>query len=499
MFKKVLVANRGEIAVRVMRTLREMGIASVAVYSDPDADAPHVLAADEAVHIGPASATQSYLNIPAIIDAAKATRAQAVHPGYGFLAENPRFVTACVEAGLVFIGPSAEAMDAMGDKSKARAWADKAGVPTVPGVQASDDPAEIEKNARGIELPILLKAAAGGGGKGMRKVDDWSQLAGAIEAAQREGKSAFGDSRLIVEKYVFPVRHVEVQVFGDGNGKAVALGERECSLQRRHQKIIEESPSVAVDEKLRTAMMADACKVAAAVNYGGAGTVEFLLGPDGHYYFLEMNTRLQVEHPVTELITGMDLVELQLLIAAGEGIPFEQSDVHLKGHAIEARLYAENAEGGFLPTSGKVLEVHWAHWPGVRNESGIRRGQMVGVHYDPLLAKIVAWGETRERSRAKLVAALEETAVLGLITNQAFLIDLLESDEFKSGETYTHVVEKWAKSRQAVMPERAVLMAAAVGHDAVRGNSNGASETAGSAAGDRFNPWKTVGRWRVEG
>jgi acetyl-CoA/propionyl-CoA carboxylase biotin carboxyl carrier protein len=496
-FRSVLVANRGEIAVRVMRTLREMQIASVAVYSDADSDAAHVRAADQAVRIGPPPATESYLNIPAMIDAARQTGAEAVHPGYGFLAENSAFVKACDEAGLTFLGPTVEAMAAMGDKSTARGYADRAGVPTVPGVQASADSAEIARAARELPLPVLLKAAAGGGGKGMRRVAQWDELTEAIEAAKREGQSAFGDPRLIVEAYIHPVRHVEVQVLGDGHGEVLALGERECSLQRRHQKIIEESPSPVVDEKLRAEFMEAACKVASAVKYRGAGTVEFLLGPDGQFYFLEMNTRLQVEHPVTELLTGLDLVELQLLVAAEGKLPLPQSAVQRNGCAIEARLYAENADEQFLPTSGEVLEIHWPHWPGVRVDSGIQRGQQVGVHYDPMLAKVIAWGETRERARARLVAALEESAVLGLVTNQAFLIQLLQSDAFRTGDTFTHTVEEWAPTRPAQELEPAALLAAAVGLQAgTTGGHTSRGETA-SGRSDPYNPWRSTGSWRV--
>jgi acetyl-CoA/propionyl-CoA carboxylase biotin carboxyl carrier protein len=495
MFRKVLVANRGEIALRVMRTLRELGIRSVAVYSDPDSDAPHVLAADEAVHIGPATAAQSYLNIEAIIAAAQEVGAEAVHPGYGFLAENSLFVSACDQANLVFLGPTTESMFAMGDKSEARAHAEKCGVPTVPGVPASNDPATIEKAARQIPLPLLLKASAGGGGKGMRKVGDYAELPEAIAAAQREGTSAFGDSRLIVERYIHPVRHVEVQIMGDGKGGVIALGERECSLQRRHQKIVEESPSTAVDADLRAAMMASACKVAAAVDYRGAGTVEFLLGPDGHSYFLEMNTRLQVEHPVTEFLTGLDLVELQLRVAAGEPLNLKQEDVRLEGHAIEVRLYAENADAGFLPTSGKILDVHWPQWPHVRIDSGIKKGQLVGVHYDPLIAKLIAWGPTRERARTRLIAALEESVVLGLVTNQAFLLDLLDSEAFRSGATFTQTVEPWTRSRPAPQPQPEMLLAAAIGLE--RGTDpRNRGDAGGSSSGDRYNPWQSVGGWR---
>jgi acetyl-CoA/propionyl-CoA carboxylase biotin carboxyl carrier protein len=497
MFKKVLVANRGEIALRIIRTLREMDIASVAVYSDADDNAPHVLAADEAVNIGPASAAKSYLNIPALIEAMRSSGAEAVHPGYGFLAENPAFVRACDEAGVVFLGPSAEAMAAMGDKSEARGHADRVGVPTVPGMPASEDSAAIEKAARQLPLPVLLKAAAGGGGKGMRKVADWSELSDAIEAAKREGQSAFGDPRLIVESYIHPVRHVEIQIMGDGKGNVVALGERECSLQRRHQKIIEESPSTVVDPDLRARMQASACDVAASVNYGGAGTVEFLLGPDGNYYFLEVNTRLQVEHPVTEFLTGLDLVELQLRVGAGDPIPFRQEDVHLQGHAIEARLYAENADAGFLPTSGRILEVVWPQRPWVRIDSGIRRGQEVGVHYDPLIAKIITWGDTRERARVRMLAALEETSVLGLITNQAFLMDLLASDLYKTGETYTHTVEEWARERSVPDIDPAALIAATVALGRSGAQAGTGSGVEGTAGRDTYNPWHSVGPWRM--
>jgi acetyl/propionyl-CoA carboxylase alpha subunit len=479
-----------------MRTLHDMHIPSVAVYSDPDVDAPHVLAASEAVRIGPAPAAQSYLNIPSIIDAARKTGAEAIHPGYGFLAENPLFADACTDAGLVFIGPSGDAMRALGDKSHARERAARAGVPTVPGAASSADPADIERAARELPLPVLLKAAAGGGGKGMRKVDDWAQLHDAIEAAQREGKSSFGDPRLIVESYIHPVRHVEVQILGDGKGNVIALGERECSLQRRHQKIIEESPSTAVDPELRTRMMDSACRVAASVNYANAGTVEFLLAPDGHFYFLEMNTRLQVEHPVTEFLTGLDLVELQLHIAAGEGLTLSQSDVHRNGHAIEVRLYAENADAGFLPTSGKVLELLWPHLPNVRIDSGLKRGQQVGVYYDPLLAKVISWAPAREHARQRLITALEETVILGLVTNRAFLIDLLRSDEFRTGDTFTHTVDRWATGRTQQEPDLTVLLAAALAGN-VSGVAIAASSEGESTAADRHNPWRSVGHWRV--
>lgn len=496
MFKKVLIANRGEIALRIERTLRELNIASVAVYSEADVSAPHVLAADEAVCVGPARASESYLNIKNILEAAKSTGAEAIHPGYGFLSENAAFVTACDKANIIFIGPTAESMTAMGDKSRAREHAEKASVPVVPGVAAHSDPKAIEKAARSLPLPVLLKAAAGGGGKGMRRVGDWSELKDAILAAQREGVASFGDDRLIVESYIHPVRHIEVQVLGDGEGKVVSLGIRECSLQRRHQKIIEESPSLAVPQKLRTDMSDAACRVASRVKYRGTGTVEFLVGADGSYYFLEMNTRLQVEHPVTELVTALDLVELQLLVSADEGIPFDQPDVKCMGHAIEARLYAENPDAEFLPTAGTILEIIWPHMPHVRIDSGVSKGQIVGVHYDPLLAKVIAWGETRDRASARLIAALEETVILGLRTNQSFLIDLLRSAPFISGETYTHTVEEWTKQRPDTHLEVAALAAAVTAMSASR-TTNRTLSQAGRSNTDAFSPWQSVGPWRV--
>ncbi len=500
MFRKVLVANRGEIAVRIMRTLHRLEIPSVAVYSEADADAPHVRAADEAVCIGPPPARESYLAIPAILSAARNSGAEAIHPGYGFLAENPEFARACEGAGLVFIGPTPQSMADMGDKSTARAFAQKAGVPTVPGLEAESDPARIERNARTLPLPVLLKAAAGGGGKGMRRVDDWGALPEAIAAAQREGKAAFGDLRLIVERYVHAVRHVEVQVLGDGRGHVIALGERECSLQRRHQKIIEETPSPAVDEPLRQAMWEAARKAAASVRYRGAGTVEFLLGPDRDFYFLEMNTRLQVEHPITELATGLDLVELQLRVAADGELAIRQSEVHPRGFALEARLYAENPEADFLPTSGRVLELLWPQHPGVRVDAGIVKGQEVSVHYDPLLAKLITWGDTRDVARRRMLAALSDTVLLGVVTNQAFLIDLLESDPFRTGQTFTHTVEPWAASwtSQAAVAQvpPVVLLAAALADRSATGRTQ-AGRAAVDSGGDPYSPWQRRDSWRV--
>lgn len=497
----MLVANRGEIAVRIMRTLRALHLTSVAVYSDADVAAPHVLAADRALRIGPAPARESYLKIDAVLAAARESGAEAVHPGYGFLAENPAFAQACEDAGLVFLGPTARAMSALGDKARARSQASALGVPTIPGHDAGTDPADVARAARSLQLPLLLKAAAGGGGKGMRKIDQWSDLEEAIEAAQRESLSAFGDARLVVESCLHPVRHVEVQVLGDGKGLAVALGERECSLQRRHQKIIEETPSVAVSPALREAMCDAACRAAASVDYRGLGTVEFLVDTEGHFYFLELNARLQVEHPVTEWVTGLDLVALQIAVGEGQPIPAEARDVVMRGASIEARLYAENPLAGFLPTSGRALEVIWPHHPGVRIDSGIARGQDVGVYYDPLLAKIIAWGDTREMARTRLVSALRDTAVVGLTTNQAFLIDLLESEIFKSGQTFTHTVDEWVGPWKAQRPplyeDPAFLIAAVLSGTATGESRNAQSAVSPDGTGDPYNPWRRQDAWRV--
>jgi acetyl/propionyl-CoA carboxylase alpha subunit len=469
-----------------------MGIESVAVYSDADADAPHTRAADSAFPIGPAAASESYLNVDSILAAASASGADAVHPGFGFLSENADFVRACTGAGLTFIGPSPEAMEAMGDKAAARKVAESVGVPCVPGSgDALSDPSDIEQAARSLELPVLLKAAAGGGGKGMRKVDDWDSLGDAIGAAQREGINAFGDGRLIVERYFKPARHVEIQVFGDTHGNVVALGERECSLQRRHQKIVEESPSVALSPELRSAMQDAACRVASAVHYAGAGTVEFLLAEDGSFYFLEMNARLQVEHPVTEEVYGLDLVRMQVEVARGESLSITQEQVVGRGHAIEVRLYAEDPSQHFLPQPGPVLRAEWPNRPGVRIETGIESGSEITGYYDPMIAKVIANGSDREEARTRLIAALEETVILGVTTNQSFLIDLLSDPMFLEGATFTHSVEPWTESRQAGGLSDVFFLAAAL---APRGSRSATLAAAEGAEPD--NPWQTLGHWR---
>ncbi|WP_369207894.1 biotin carboxylase N-terminal domain-containing protein [Streptomyces sp. PU-14G] len=456
MFDTVLVANRGEIAVRVIRTLRGLGVRSVAVYSDADADARHVREADTAVRIGPAAAAQSYLSIERLLEAARRSGAQAVHPGYGFLAENAGFAQRCTEAGLVFIGPPAAAIELMGDKIRAKETVREAGVPVVPGSSGSglsDD--ELAAAARQTGLPVLLKPSAGGGGKGMRLVRDEALLPDEIAAARREARGAFGDDGLLVERWVDRPRHIEIQVLADGHGTVLHLGERECSLQRRHQKIVEEAPSPLLDAATRAAMGEAAANAARSCGYRGAGTVEFIVPGDGSgaYYFMEMNTRLQVEHPVTELITGLDLVEWQLRVAAGEPLPFAQDDVVLNGHAVEARICAETARLApgagdgrvdFLPSAGRVLLLEEARGEGVRTDSGLTTGTEVGTVYDPMLAKVIAWAPDRAAALRGLRAALARTTVLGVDTNTAFVRGLLAHPEVVSGDLDTGLVERAA-------------------------------------------------------
>ena len=446
MFSTVLVANRGEIAVRVIRTLRRLGVRSVAVFSDADADARHVREADTAVRIGPAAAAESYLSVERLLDAAKRTGAEAVHPGYGFLAENAAFAAACAEAGLVFIGPPASAISLMGDKIRAKETVRAAGVPVVPGSSGSGlSDADLTAAAAEIGMPVLLKPSAGGGGKGMRLVRDEALLADEIAAARREARSSFGDDTLLVERWVDRPRHIEIQVLADAHGNVVHLGERECSLQRRHQKVIEEAPSVLLDEKTRAAMGAAAVDAARSCGYVGAGTVEFIVpGKDpSSYYFMEMNTRLQVEHPVTELITGLDLVELQLRVAAGESLGFSQEEVRLTGHAIEARVCAEDPARGFLPSGGTVLALAEPDGGGaVRTDSGLLAGTEVGSTYDPMLSKVIAYGPDRATALRTLRAALADTVILGVQTNAGFLRRLLAHPDVASGDLDTGLVER---------------------------------------------------------
>ncbi|GAA0937173.1 biotin carboxylase N-terminal domain-containing protein [Pseudonocardia zijingensis] len=463
MFETVLVANRGEIAVRVLRTLRRLGIRSVAVFSDADARAPHVGMADVAVRIGPAPAAESYLSIPAVLEAAAATGAQAIHPGYGFLSENTAFAAACADAGVVFVGPPAAAIEAMGDKIAAKTTVAKAGVPIVPGSDGAGlTDEELVAAVEGIGYPVLLKPSAGGGGKGMREVHRPGDLRDAILSARREARGSFGDDTLLVERLVRNPRHIEIQVLADAHGDVVHLGERECSLQRRHQKIVEEAPSALLTAAQREAMGAAAVEAARAVGYTGAGTVEFIVGADDpdQFYFMEMNTRLQVEHPVTEQVYDVDLVEAQLRIAAGERRPWPE-DVRPYGHSVEARIYAEDPASGFLPTGGRILALREPHAHSVRVDSGIAEGLVVGSDYDPMLAKVIAWGEDRGQALRRLDRALGDTVLLGLGTNVGFLRALLADPDVQAGRLDTGLVGRRLDDWTAADLPADVLAAAA--------------------------------------
>ncbi|MFJ3970731.1 biotin carboxylase N-terminal domain-containing protein [Streptomyces parvus] len=494
MFDTVLVANRGEIAVRVIRTLREQGVRSVAVFSDADADARHVREADTAVRIGPPPAAESYLNVPALLEAARRTGAQAVHPGYGFLAENAEFAQASADAGLVFIGPPAAAIALMGDKIRAKETVAAYGVPVVPGSSGSGlTDAQLEEAAREIGTPVLLKPSAGGGGKGMRLVRDAAVLGEEIAAARREARASFGDDTLLVERWIDRPRHIEIQVLADAHGNVIHLGERECSLQRRHQKIIEEAPSVLLDEATRAAMGEAAVQAARSCGYVGAGTVEFIVpGNDpASYYFMEMNTRLQVEHPVTELITGLDLVEWQLRVAAGEQLPYAQKDITLTGWAIEARVCAEDPSRGFLPSGGTVLALREPQGGGVRTDSGLSEGVPVGSLYDPMLSKVIAYGPDRATAIRKLRAALADTVILGVPTNAGFLRRLLAHPDVVAGNLDTGLVEREAEGLVPDgVPDEVYAAAAAVRLDALAPRPD---------AGGWTDPFSVPSGWRTGG
>jgi acetyl-CoA carboxylase, biotin carboxylase subunit len=443
MFKKILIANRGEIAVRVIRACRELGITSVAVFSDVDRASLHVRKADEAYHIGPAAATESYLNIRKILDAAKRSRADAIHPGYGFLSENSKFAQACAEAGIKFIGPTAASMDMMGSKTRARQHMEQAGVPFVPGTSRGlSSFEEAEQVAATIGYPVMLKAAAGGGGKGMRLVGSPTELRSALESARSEAQRSFGDSEVYIEKYIVNPRHIEMQILADEHGNCVWLGERECSIQRRHQKVLEESPSPLVDPDMRRKMGEIAVRVAKAANYTNAGTVEFLSDQEKNFYFLEMNTRLQVEHPVTELITGLDLVHLQIRIAAGEKLPFSQDEVRIRGHAMECRIYAEDPDNNYFPSPGKITLLLAPSGPGIRRDSGMYEGWTVPIDYDPLLAKLIGYGSDRDQAIGRLIRALNEYFVGGIKTNISLFRRILNDAEFQSGKLDTGYLDR---------------------------------------------------------
>ena len=508
MFKRILIANRGEIACRIAATAARLGIETVAVYSDADARAAHVAACDQALRLGPAPARESYLRGEAIIAAALASGAQAIHPGYGFLSENAAFARAVREAGLTLIGPPPEAIEAMGSKSAAKALMERAGVPLVPGYHGERQEAGfLRDQADAIGYPVIIKASAGGGGKGMRIVEARADFEAALASCRREALSAFGSEQVLVERYLRRPRHIEVQVFADQHGSTIHLFERDCSVQRRHQKVVEEAPAPGLSDAHREQMGAAAVAAARAVGYEGAGTVEFIAEQDGRFYFMEMNTRLQVEHPVTEMITGLDLVEWQLRVAAGEALPLSQTQIPRRGHAIEVRLYAENPERGFLPSTGALDALHlpagvqFVVGPGgasapaaVRIDSGVRAGDVITPHYDPMIAKLITWGADRDQARARMAQALDQVRIAGVSTNAAFLYRLMQAPAFSSADLDTGLIER---ERAVLLPEPqpmtlaqwAVAAAAWLSHEA-----RGARRAAPWA-----DPWQATDAWRLHG
>lgn len=494
MFPKILIANRGEIAVRLIRACREMDIRTVAIYSDPDRHALHVRMADEALPVGPAAPQESYLNQERVVQAALDSGARAIHPGYGFLSENAVFAQAIQAAGLTFIGPPPDAIQAMGNKAEARQRMQAAGVPVVPGYQGQDDEATLSGMAEQIGYPVLVKAAAGGGGKGMRVVHAPEELGEAIAAAKREAQHAFGDSQLILERYIPRAHHVEFQVLADQYGHTLHLFERECSLQRRHQKIIEETPSPILDPTLRAEMGAAAVAAAEAVGYQNAGTVEFIVDPEqSKFYFLEMNTRLQVEHPITEMVTGLDLVQLQIQIASGKALPFTQEQIFARGHAIECRLYAEDPANHFLPATGRLLNFIEPAGPGVRVDSGFTSGDEVTIHYDPLLAKLIVYAADRNSAIRRMQAALRQTVLLGITSNWQFLQDVLAHPDFEQGKVYTTWVEErlgdW-QPPQCDLPPEVLVVAALTQFQSIR------ELAVAQATDDPYSPWRAPSGFR---
>ncbi|MBR0680935.1 acetyl/propionyl/methylcrotonyl-CoA carboxylase subunit alpha [Roseomonas eburnea] len=504
MFRKILIANRGEIACRIIATARRLGIATVAVYSEADAGARHTRLADEAWPIGAAPARDSYLSIPRIIDVARRSGAEAIHPGYGFLSENAAFAEACAEAGIVFIGPPPSAIRAMGSKAESKALMERSGVPLVPGYHGeAQDPALLMDAAKRIGFPVLIKASAGGGGKGMRVVESVNDFLPALEGAQREALASFGDDRVLVEKYLSRPRHIEIQVFADTQGNTVSLFERDCSIQRRHQKVLEEAPAPGMDLTRRQAMGDAAVAAARAVGYVGAGTVEFIAEGDA-FYFMEMNTRLQVEHPVTEMVTGLDLVEWQLRVAAGERLPLPPEGLSIRGHAIEARIYAEDPGRDFLPSTGRLAHLRQPHAvPGkVRVDTGVRQGDAITPHYDPMIAKLIVWGEDRPAAVRRLTAALAEYEVVGLETNLGLLRAIVAHPAFGTADLDTGFIARHAArllpddTASSVADEAVVLAAAALA--AVRAQDL-AIQSAARASGDPWSPWAAVDAWRMNG
>ncbi len=498
MFKKILIANRGEIACRIIWACREMGIVSLAVYSEADRAGLHVQLADEAVCIGPPSAVESYLNMDRIIETARTSGAEAIHPGYGFLAENPEFARRCESAGIVFIGPNSRALELVGDKVRARQTMEKSGIPIIPGMNhVAADMAEYTVEARKIGYPVMIKASAGGGGKGMRIVCSEEELRPGLESGQREAKAAFGDETVYLEKYIEDPRHVEFQVLADNYGHIVHLFERECSIQRRHQKIVEETPSPALTPELRLRMGETARKVLEVSGYNNAGTVEFLLDRNKKFYFLEVNARLQVEHPVTELTTGVDLVQQQIRIAAGEKLSLRQEDLVQRGHAVECRIYAEDPSNSFLPSPGKILYLREPRGPGVRHDGGVYSGWEVPIYYDPILAKLIVWAETRDSACARMAAALDDYVILGISTTIPFLKEVIAHQQFREGKTTTGFIKSFFENwREKEGPEEWLTLALA----AAALDELSPSQKVAKAAGTEeavHSPWQLLGRWRI--
>src|SRR6266849_2493284 len=502
MFKKILIANRGEIAVRIERACRELGIRTVAVFSEVDRKSLHVRLADEAYEIGPAASRESYLRIDKLMDVARRAGCDALHPGYGFLAENPALPRACTEAGITFIGPTAEAMEAMGSKTAGKQLARRAEVPTVPGTsEAIENPEEAQSLARSMGYPVLLKAVAGGGGKGMRVVVDDAGFAAAWRDAASEALNAFGDARVFLEKYLVEPRHIEVQIFADAHGRVVSLGERECSVQRRHQKVVEEAPSPVVTPDLRKKMGDAAVRLARAGGYTNAGTVEFLVDAELNFYFLEVNTRLQVEHPVTEQVTGLDLVKLQIAIAAGHRLPFAWESITPRGHAMEVRLYAEDPDNNFFPSPGKILSRHAPSGPGIRLDEGVYEGWTVPNDYDPLLSKLIAWGNSREETIARLRCALDEYTITGIKTNVGLFRRILVEPDFLCGEVHTKWLDELLRRPRSTMspggeiqPTSPSADAAAIAAAIWQANQLDRHSSASAAPAAQPSRWKQEGR-----
>lgn len=498
MIKKVLIANRGEIAVRIIKACHDLDIEVVAVYSEVDETAMHVREADEAYLLGPAPPNESYLKQDKLIEVAKLSGCDAVHPGYGFLAENAGFAQKTQDAGLKFVGPTPEAITLLGDKVASRRTMSSAGVPVIPGYDEPGMSDEVmAQRAKEIGYPVLIKAAAGGGGKGMRVVHEPENFQASLDGARREAQSAFGNPTVFLEKFLVEPRHIEFQIFSDEHGNHLHLFERECSIQRRHQKIIEETPSIALDDELRRRMGQTAVKVAEAANYTNAGTVEFLLDKDKNYYFLEVNTRIQVEHPITEVVVGVDLVKQQFRVASGEKLTWKQSDLTQRGHATECRIYAEDAAQGFLPAAGKAYSVAAPFGPGIRFDSGVESGDEVSVYYDPIVAKLVTWGETRDQSIAKAVKALSDTSVLGLTTNNDFLIDVLKHPEYLKGNLHINFLDEHIPNWKAgEISEKELLTLLSVA-----ASVRTAAKTRGSSDDSRTipDPWEIIGQWEIGG